>query len=74
MIIIIPLTSNLKTLKYSNTVKIKPSINNGLDKDSVALIFQIRALDKKRLLSKIGNLEKNYLDDIDKELKNLLKI
>lgn len=47
---------------------------NGLEKDSVALIFQLQAIDKKRLLSKIGNLEKDYLDDINKNLKNLLKI
>ncbi len=47
---------------------------NGLEKDSVALIFPLQALDKRRLITKIGYIEKYYLEEIDKSLSNLLKI
>lgn len=63
-IIIIPFTTNLRALKYLSTTKIEPSSLNGLDITSIALIFQIRAIDIKRLVKKIGVLEEDYLKDI----------
>src|SRR3989338_1469006 len=48
LVIVIPLTSNLNSEKYHYTLKVKPSDKNCLTKDSVALIFQIRAIDIKR--------------------------
>lgn len=74
LIIVIPLTSNLKLSKYQHTIKISPSKQNSLDKESIAPIFQLRAVDKKRMLYKIGNLENHYLEEINKALKNLLKL
>lgn len=74
LVIIIPLTSNMETLKYPNTIKIKPSKINALNKESAALIFQMRAVDKGRIVHKIGNLEQEYMDHINKNLKELLKI
>lgn len=75
LVILIQLTSNLKRLVYSSTtLKIEKSQKNGLAKDSVALLFQMRAVDKKRLLHKIGVLENVYLEQINKKLQELLKI
>jgi len=74
LIVAIPLTSNIKTEKYPYTLKIKPSDKNCLTKDSIALIFQIRAIDNKRLIHKIGTLEDSYLKEINQKLKELLKI
>jgi len=74
LVIVIPLTSNLNSEKYHYTLKVKPSDKNCLTKDSVALIFQIRAIDNKRLIHKIGNLEDSYLKEINQRLKELLKI
>ncbi len=70
--IIIPLTSNFQALKYKNTLEIKYSEINGLKNNSVALLFQIRAIDKKRLKSKIGVLENKELKEIDAILKKML--
>ena len=50
MVVIIPLTSSLEILEKPNTLKITSSKQNGLDKDSVALIFQMRALDARRMI------------------------
>lgn len=74
LIIIIPLTSSKKALKYPYTIKINPSKQNNLDIESIALLFQLRAIDKRRMLHKLGELEKNYLEEIDKNLKNLFRL
>ena len=74
MTIIIPLTSNLETLRYSYTLRIEATEQNNLDNKSVALIFQIKAIDKRRMIHKIGELEENYIKEIDKILKDLLKL
>ena len=72
--IIIPFTSNLQALRFPHTLEVKASQKNGLSIDSIALLFQIRAIDKKRLKNKIGDLEENYLKESDQILKKLLKI
>jgi mRNA interferase MazF len=72
--IIIPFTSNLQALRFLHTLEIKPSKNNGLKDISVALLFHIRAIDKKRLKKKLGDLDNSDLKEIDKILKKLLKI
>ena len=75
LVLLIPLTSNLEALKkLPFTAKIEKTNNNGLEKDSVALIFQLQALDKKRLISKIGDTESHYLDKINEIIKDLLKL
>ncbi len=70
--IILPLTSNLLALKFPFTIKVEPSILNGLTFISVILVFQIRAIDSKRLKKKIGVLENNYVESIKKLLNNML--
>ncbi len=72
--IVIPLTSNLNVLKYENTIKIAPSKINCLTRESIASLFQIRSLDRKRIIHKIGNLEGFYMKEIDNTLKKLLKL
>ena len=72
--IIIPFTSNLQALRFPNTVEVHPSKENGLTVKSIALIFQIRAIDKKRMKSNIGKLENSYMKRITNMLSNLLQI
>ena len=40
----------------------------GLNKDSVILLEQIRTIDKKRLREKIGRLDDELMDKVDKAL------
>ena len=70
--ILIPLTSNIQALRFPHTIEIKPSHGNGLSAVSVALTFQIRAIDKKRLKKKIGELEDKTLNEIDTSLRKIL--
>ena len=74
LITIIPLTSNMNALRFDNILKINKSEENGLDKDSVALIFHIQSLDKRRFINQIGSLEKIYVDGIDLKLENYLDL
>ena len=75
IVLAVPLTSNLQALEeFSFTLVIRTSQRNQLYKDSVALIFQLQAVDKKRLVHKMGNLEDSDLEQINKKLRDLLKL
>ena len=72
--IVVPLTSNIQALRFPHTVEIKKSDKNGLEEDSVALVFQLRAIDKSRLKKKVGYLENTSLTKIDGMIKKILGI
>ena len=50
MLMVAPVTSNLKALRFKFSIKIEPSDLNGLDIPSVVMIFQMRAVDKGRIV------------------------
>jgi len=72
--IIIPMTSNLGALRYPHTLRIDPSLQNGLTMTSVILVFQVRAIDKRRLGKRIGRLEKTHLQQLKSEMGHLLAL
>jgi mRNA interferase MazF len=54
---IFPITSYKQGRKiYPNEVYLKEE-QSGLDKDSIVLCYQIRTIDKKRLIKKIGGIK-----------------
>lgn len=61
-VIIAPITSSLK-LKGFITTYFLSKTESGLPKDSLVLLFQIRTLDKERLVKEVGHVkESNFLD------------
>lgn len=72
--IVLPFTSNMQSLNFLNTIEINPSNKNGLKASSIVMVFQIRAIDKKRLKKKIGELEESALKKIDIILKDMLRL
>lgn len=74
MILTIPLTSSIQALRFPYTLEIKKSQKNGLDKDSIAMIFQIQSLDRKRFVKKIGELEEVKLNEVNGMLRSLLNL
>jgi mRNA interferase MazF len=72
--IVIPCTSNLHALRFPHTLLIDPTGENGLSVPTVALVLQIRALDKRRLMRKIGTLEKKLAEELDLMMKKLLAL
>jgi len=72
--LVIPLTSQLKAQRFLATLLIKPSRESGLEKESVALIFQLRAIDQRRIKNRIGRLKDVEIDEIYRKLKDLMRI
>lgn len=73
MLMIAPITSSLNALRFAFTVKIEPSAENGLTQTSVIMIFQMRAIDKNRIIKKIGKLSAEDLEKVDEEIWKMLK-
>ena len=74
LIVVIPATKQLSAENFAFTHIIQPTKQNGLDLESVALIFQIRSLDKARFKHRLGKLEKAGMDKIDGILKEMLRL
>ncbi len=55
--LIVPLTSNTASLRFSGALPIAPSKGNGLSTTSVALAFHIRAVDARRMIRRVGALD-----------------
>jgi len=73
MLIIAPVTSNLKGLRFAFTVKVEPSPDNGLTSASAVMVFQLRAIDKERILRKIGRISESDMARIYAEILRMLK-
>jgi mRNA interferase MazF len=73
MLMIVPVTSSLGALRFPFSVRIEPSALNGLTLPTVAMVFQMRAIDRQRIIRKIGELEPEYLVQIDGEIWRMLK-
>ena len=63
-VVIIPLTTQLSRAGFANTVLI-PAREAGQDRDLVALCHQFRALDRRKLIRKIGELDPERLSEIE---------
>ncbi|MHA1733482.1 MAG: type II toxin-antitoxin system PemK/MazF family toxin [Promethearchaeota archaeon] len=61
---IIPLTGQLNADRFPYTLRISKTKLNGLTKDSVAMIFQLRSCSEKRFVKKIGTLSPKIFDQI----------
>ena len=63
-VVIVPLTTQSKRAGFANTVWI-PANEAGQDRDSVALCHQIRVLDRRKLIRRIGELAPERLSEIE---------
>ena len=73
-VLIVPVTSKLKALNFPHTLRIEPTIENGLTVPSVLLVFQLRAIDKKRLLEQIGVLSSDEQTQLRHALHTMLGV
>jgi len=72
MLMIAPVTSNLNALRFKFAVKIEPSNDDGLTQTSIVMIFQMRAIDKSRIVKLIGKLSTEDLAKVDSEIRQML--
>lgn len=62
LVLVVPPTSSMSSARFSHTPIISPDPHHGLDDESVALVFQIVALDRERFRHRIGTIgEQNRL-------------
>src|SRR5712691_6696529 len=73
MLLVAPVTSNLAALRFAFSIRVEPSPENGLTTVSVIMVFQMRAIDKTRIIRKIGRLSKEDMERVDAEIWRMLK-
>jgi mRNA interferase MazF len=71
-VILVPFTSNQKSVNLFGSVLVQASSTNGLTVDSVALVHQIRVIDKRRIRRTDGQLAQFDLDRIENNVRELL--
>lgn len=74
IVMVVPITSNSKALRFAHTIQLSPNTSNNLSESSIAMVFQLRAIDVKRLEKKIGILTVGELKMIKREVRNMLQL
>lgn len=72
-IIIIPLTTNMTLAEAPGNV-IVPKSESALSKDSVLVVSQLSAIDKRRLTEHIGKITKQTLEEVEEGIQLLLDL
>ena len=73
-VLIVPLTSKIKAADFPFTFIIEPDEFNNLDVFSVALVFQLRAIDKRRIKNKLGELKQDKLEILKQNLRKIMEL
>lgn len=63
-VLIVPLTSQLGALRFPGTALVEADSENGLRRASVALVFQLTAIDQRYLRDRLGTVSQRVLDEI----------
>jgi mRNA interferase MazF len=71
---IVPLTSNEKAKRYKNIIVVEPDDENNIEKTSIIMLFQLRAIDKRRLINKIGRLKDIDIERLKEGLKEMYNL
>jgi mRNA interferase MazF len=69
--LVVPLTSKLAASRFAGTLLIQPDQQNGLRSPSVAMVFQMRAVDRQHCLRPLGVLDSATLDQLFAEFDKL---
>ncbi|ETW96987.1 MAG: hypothetical protein ETSY1_24375 [Candidatus Entotheonella factor] len=71
VMLVVPLTTARAAMRFSGTTLIQPTAENGLRQASVALVFQLRAIDRGRIQERIGAVDVETLNAMFEELGKL---
>ncbi len=64
-VLVVPLTTNLDRANLAGTALIGSSAGGGPPEDSVALAFQLRAIPKSALQTKIRDLDESEMEELE---------
>ncbi len=73
MLMVAPITSNIAALRFAFSLRVEPTPGNGLTVPSIVMVFQMRAVDKQRIVRKIGQMSREDMARIDAEIWRMLK-
>src|SRR3989338_3761102 len=73
-VLIVPLTSKQKAAAFPFTFIIEPDRMNNLDVVSVALVFQLRAIDKRRVKNKVGKISLGKMELLKQGLREIMRL
>jgi mRNA interferase MazF len=71
VVLVVPLTTAGAAMRFPGTTLIQPTSENRLRQASVALVFQLRAIDRRRIEDRVGAVSSQALTDIFGELNKL---
>jgi mRNA interferase MazF len=71
VMLVVPLTTARVAMRFAGTTLIQPTAENGLQQASVALVFQLRAIDRRRVQERVGSVSAEVLHEIFVELDKL---
>lgn len=60
LVLVVPLTSSMQSARFSYTYLLTPDQHNGLEVESIALVFQIVSLDRERFVRRIGTVGEQH--------------
>ncbi len=63
-ILLIPMTTQLAALRFPGTVPVDADAENGLQRASVALVFQMTVLDQRLIQSRLGRISDAVLQAV----------
>jgi len=69
--VVIPFTTRIRDVKLPSHVRISAGIG-GLTEDSVLLCEQIRVIDKRRLVRRLGSVGEEYIREIGMAIRVIL--
>ena len=64
MVLVIPLSGQQDALRFPGTVLVEPDAGNGLRRLSVALVFQLTAIDKRIFGQPLGAVSQTVLAEV----------
>src|SRR5918996_1487198 len=71
VVLVVPLTTARAAMRFAGTTLIQPTAENGLRQASVALVFQLRAIDRRRIEERIGSVSAEVVHAMWAELDKL---
>ncbi|MCW5962332.1 MAG: type II toxin-antitoxin system PemK/MazF family toxin [Pyrinomonadaceae bacterium] len=63
-VLLIPLTTQQDALRFAGMILIEPEATNTLRQPSIALVFQLTAVDKNFVKSKLGTISDDKMNEI----------
>jgi len=70
-ILVVPLTSSKSATRFAATTLVEATPNSGLKNDSLALVFQCVAIDRRQVLEQIGRTSDSERAEIFAEFAKL---